>query len=150
MAAVEKLSLKKLRAELARLEAEHGITSAEFYDRWISGQVGDTPDLIPDAARWWELYEAAVLKGYPAPPEYVAVLKAVREGPRRPAVVLTPEVLKAELAKCEAEHGMSSAEFYERWLSGQAGDSHEAFYWSFLCDVAVQEGILARPDHIRA
>jgi hypothetical protein len=150
MAEIGKLPLKKLRAELAQLEARHGMTSAEFYDRWVSGLVGDTPALIPDAARWFELYEAAVLKGFPAPPEYVAAIKAVREGPRRPAVVLTPEVLKEELAKCEAEHGMTSAEFYDRWLSGQAGDSHDAFYWAFLCDVAVKEGVLARPDHVRA
>jgi hypothetical protein len=146
IAELEALPLETLRAELERREAEQGITSAEFFDRWLSGLAGD----IPDPTEWYFHYVAAVLKGFPAPPDYVASIKAVREGPRHPVVVLTPDRLKEELAKREAEYGMTSAEFYSRWKAGQAGDSQEAFYWAFLCDVAVHEGLLARPDRVRA
>jgi hypothetical protein len=145
MSSVKKLSLKKLSAELAALEAKHGISSEEFYDRWLSGAVGDTPDLIPDAARWWELYEAAVPKGFPAPPEYVAVFKAARNGPRTPAVVTTPEMILDELAAFEATHGESSAAFYERFLSGEAACSPEAMEWASLYEWAVKEQLLAPP-----
>lgn len=142
MADVEKLTLKKLRAELARREAEHRMTSADFYDRWLSGLAGD----IPNAAEWFELYEAAVLQGFPAPPEYVAAFRAVREGPTTKTVVLTPEMILEGLAAFEAEHGESSAAFYKRFMEGKAGDSHEAMEWATLYEWAVEEGMLPPPQ----
>ena len=55
---------------------------------------------------------------------------------------LTPERLRAELARLEAQHGMSSAEFFERYQAGTMGDSKAVVRWAWLCSVAVRTGAL--------
>ena len=57
--------------------------------------------------------------------------------------VLTPERLRAELARLEAQHGMSSAEFFERSQAGDMGDSKGVMRWAWLCAVAARSGVLA-------
>ena len=57
--------------------------------------------------------------------------------------ILTPERLRAELARLEAGHGLSSAEFFERYQAGEMGDSKAIIRWAWLCSVAVRSGVLA-------
>jgi hypothetical protein len=140
----DELTLDQLRVELARREAEHGISSDEFYDRWLSGLAGS----IPDPAGWYSLFEAAVLKGLPTLPEYVVAIKASRDRPRRPATRLTPDLVRKLLAKYEAERGMSSAEFYERYMAGLEGDSADAMEWTWLYEIAAK--VHTKPSASRA
>ena len=55
---------------------------------------------------------------------------------------LTPERLRAELVRLETEHGMSTAEFFERYQAGEMGDSKAVMRWAWLCSVAVRSGML--------
>lgn len=57
---------------------------------------------------------------------------------------LTPERLREELAQLEFEHGMSSAEFVERYAAGEMGDSKAIMRWAWLCAVAARSGVFAR------
>ena len=59
--------------------------------------------------------------------------------------LLTPDRLRAELGRLETEHGMSSAEFFERYQAGTMGDSKAVMRWSWLCSIAARAGVLARP-----
>lgn len=61
--------------------------------------------------------------------------------------VLTPERLRAELARFEAEHRMSSAAFFERYQTGEMGDAKPIMRWAWLCAVAVRSGMLAPSVH---
>jgi len=54
---------------------------------------------------------------------------------------LTPEMILDELARYEAERGMSSAEFYERYMAGLEGDSWDAMEWSGLYELTVKKGL---------
>jgi hypothetical protein len=61
------------------------------------------------------------------------------------AIKMTAQRLRAELARREAEHGMPSAVFYERFTAGQAGDSPDVVEWAWLCEIAMKAGHLASP-----
>jgi len=62
-------------------------------------------------------------------------------------VHLTDEVLRDELRHFEEAHGMSSADFYEKFTSGMAGDSPDIVEWAWLYEVAVQAGALTAVAH---
>ena len=52
---------------------------------------------------------------------------------------LTTEMIHEELASFEQRHGMSSADFWERYCAGQMEESTEFFRWGALCYMALGE-----------
>jgi hypothetical protein len=59
------------------------------------------------------------------------------------AVRMTPELLAEELRQLEEKHGMSSAEFYRRFLSGEMAEHLDFVGWVWLCKVAMRRGLLS-------
>ena len=57
---------------------------------------------------------------------------------------LTPEMIREELASFEHRHGMSSADFWERYCAGQMEEPTEFFRWGALCYMALGECELSR------
>ena len=41
-----KLTSDDLRVELAQLEARHGMSSSDFYERFRAGEVGDSDEIV--------------------------------------------------------------------------------------------------------
>jgi hypothetical protein len=52
--------------------------------------------------------------------------------------VLTSADIERELRSLEAKYGISSEEFYEKFIRGEMGDSREVVRWSGLCDMAAK------------
>ena len=55
---------------------------------------------------------------------------------------LTPESLKGQLAAYEAQYGITSSDFLERYQAGKMGDARDVMHWAWLCSVAVKLGVL--------
>ena len=63
MARTETLTPERLRAELVRLEAKYGMTSAEFFERYQAGEMGDSKAVM----RWAWLFAVAARSGVLSP-----------------------------------------------------------------------------------
>lgn len=50
---VRKLTAEDIEAELRKFEERYGLSSAEFYDKYNRGEMGDSEDVI----EWAGLYE---------------------------------------------------------------------------------------------
>jgi hypothetical protein len=57
---------------------------------------------------------------------------------------LNPSVIRQELSRFEDRHGMSSEDFYRRYLAGELPESLEFVDWAGLCHLAQRNGVLAR------
>lgn len=65
-----------------------------------------------------------------------------------PRIEITPDALKAELARLEQEHCMSSIEFYARFHEGTIPEGRDFMRWAWLCTVAMRQGMLSfTPAH---
>ena len=53
--------------------------------------------------------------------------------------VLTDEKLDRELQRLEAEYGMSSSEFFERYQAGQMEHSNAILRWAWLYSIALRK-----------
>jgi len=51
---------------------------------------------------------------------------------------LTDDVVREELRALEAEHGMTTQEFYEKYNRGEMGDSEYAMRWASLYDMLMR------------
>jgi len=133
----DELTPEQLREELAQFEEAYGISSEEFYRRLLNGEIGGSPD--NDA--WSVLCGQAVRLGlFPVPPPPAGLPASQAK-----VVRLTPEMILEKLARLEAERGISSAAFYERYRAGLEGDSPDAMYWAWLCEVGMRAGVLSIP-----
>lgn len=54
--------------------------------------------------------------------------------------VVTPELVRGELASLERKYGMSSPEFLRRYLAGEL-DEPDMVGWEFYCDMAKELGL---------
>lgn len=62
-------------------------------------------------------------------------------------ILLTDERLREELREFEREHGMTSAEFYEKFVAGLVEHDPDLMQWAWTYEVAVQAGALATATH---
>lgn len=144
MSQFDTLTPEQVRRALAQYEAEFGMDSAAFYQRYLTADAGSTDREM----KWAALFEAAMSRNIVPPPD----LESTVPRPAHPAgtaiVRLTPEQLRVELSYREATYGLSSAEFHERFLAGTAGDEPWALEWEFLCDLGVEAGLLPLPGRV--
>jgi hypothetical protein len=51
----------EMRAELAALESQYGMTSVEFFDKFQQGKIGDAIDFL-DWSATWQMYNDVIKK----------------------------------------------------------------------------------------
>jgi len=54
--------------------------------------------------------------------------------------VVTPELVRTELAAYQDRYGMKSSEFLRRFQAGELCD-HDIMPWEFYCDMAKELGV---------
>jgi hypothetical protein len=91
----------------------------------------DSAIISPDEKEWTQLYET--VQRLRAAKRQVDVKAGRTIEPLPVAQIVSKKLTLAEvkekLNRFEKQHGLSSAEFYERFKQGQQGDSSETFDW---------------------
>lgn len=123
---VEKV-LDELRRKLEAYEQKFGMDSKTFY----VASKGKREQLDAERARWLQLYES--YHRLRAAKRQVDIKAGRVVEPLTVGEIVSKQLNSAELEKrlreFEQRHGMSSAEFYERFKRGEQGDSQEVFEW---------------------
>ena len=123
---VEKV-LDELRRKLEAYEQKFGMDSKAFY----TASKGRHEKLDAERAKWLRLYE--IYHRLRAAKRQVDIKAGRVVEPLPVGEVVskqpTPAELEERLREFEKRHGISSAEFYERFKRGEAGDSQAVFEW---------------------